>query len=283
MLLVSYPKIGEDRLLPVYVSGIGIDYLQESVLSPGAGTPQLLFSAGGTGLLTIGGETHVLPEGSMLYLRGTSRCHCRPENGVWRTSWLTFGFGIAACADMMFLGEDWRLFDAVPNGTEERRKAMRDIYDAVSSMTPDGAYGTFRASVLLYGMLVELNRDRMGFAGKEPPKNPAMESVISYIDRNYTHDITLEQLCTAAGGLSEQYLCRLFKQSTGMRPIEYILRRRINAARAYLEKTDLPIPSIALAAGFNNTSYFYRNFRRFVNMSPLTYRQTALGLKDDEE
>jgi len=100
--------------------------------------------------------------------------------------------------------------------------------------------------------------------------------VLSYIDENYSNEITLEHLCTAAGGLSEQYLCRLFKSTVGQRPIEYILRKRIDIARAYLDKTDLAISDIAEKCGFHNTSYFYRNFKKFTGTSPLTYRQNSL-------
>ena len=107
--------------------------------------------------------------------------------------------------------------------------------------------------------------------------------IIDFINEHYSEEISLDMLCEAAGGLSEQYLCRLFKHNIGMRPVEYILKKRIGIARSYLEKTDLPINDIAQLTGFNNTSYFYRNFKKFTGTSPLSYRQTALGLKQENE
>lgn len=273
MLLVSYPDIKEERTLPVYVSSIGIDYRQETVSYRRAGEPQLLFSVEGTGEVTIDGRDYGLPAGSGIYLNGRTGCQIRPR-GDWKISWITFGIGAADCADMLFLGRDWCTFDLRRH--EEFRKALREIYDSV---TLDAAYGAHRASALLYGFLIELNGILRGVSRKNVPQSSAMESIIAYIDQNYTRDITLDQLCTAAGGLSEQYLCRLFKQTTGMRPMEYMLRRRISAARTYLEKTDMPISDVALRSGFHNTSYFYRNFRKFVGVSPLTYRQNVLGVE----
>lgn len=278
MLLVSYPDIKEEGLLPVYVTGIGIDYPQEAVAYSNAGAAQFLFSAEGSGELVVDGTAYELPAGSGVYLRGTVGCRYRPLDTEWKISWLTLDFGMPSCRDMLFLTRDWCLFDA--RRRDEHRKMMRELYSAV---TLDSGYGGCRASALLYGMLIELNGELQGIIGKNGCHNPAMENIIAYIDQNYTRDITLEQLCTAAGGLSEQYLCRLFKQNTGMRPMEYMLRRRISAARAYLEKTDMPISEVAVRSGFNNTSYFYRNFRKFVGFSPLAYRQAALGVVQDEE
>ena len=271
MLLVSYPEIKEERTLPVYVTGIGIDYRQETDLCRTAGEAQLLFSMEGTSSVTIDGHAYDLPAGSGMYLNGRTCCQIRPH-GDWTMSWITFGTGAAGCADMLFLGRDWCTFDL--RYRKDHVRMLREIYDAV---TLNAVYGASRASALLYTLLVELNAGLLGITRKNVPQNPAMESIIAYIDANYTRDITLEQLCTAAGGLSEQYLCRLFKQTTGMRPMEYMLRRRISAARTYLEKTDMPISEVALLSGFHNTSYFYRNFRKFVGLSPLAYRQSVHG------
>ena len=43
-------------------------------------------------------------------------------------------------------------------------------------------------------------------------------------------------------------------------------------------REDLSINDIAVRCGFNNTSYFYRNFKKFTGTSPLTYRQNALNV-----
>ena len=273
MLLVSYPEIKEERTLPVYVTGIGIDYAQETVSCLSAKEAQLLFSVTGKGRITMDGREYELPAGSAVYLNRGTAAQIRPY-GDWTISWITFGTGTAESAEMLFLGRDWCTFDL--RHRDDYRKALREIYDAVTVGT---VYGTHRASAYLYGFLVELNGILRGIIPRNVPQSPAMAGVIAYIDENYTRDITLEQLCDAAGGLSEQYLCRLFKQTTGLRPMEYMLRRRISAARTYLEKTDLPISDVAVLSGFHNTSYFYRNFRKFVGLSPLAYRQSVHGVE----
>lgn len=155
---------------------------------------------------------------------------------------------------------------------------LRELYEAV---TLDRS--AERASVLLYGILAELDGELRGTLTRRTNGNAALDRILAYLDDHYTDDITLGQLCAAAGGLSEQYLCRLFKQSVGMRPMEYMLSRRISAARVYLETTDFSIADVAARSGFRNTSYFYRSFRKFVGMSPLAYRQACLGVGDAED
>ena len=274
MLRVSYPDVKEGKELPVYVSSIGIDFSEEAVSCRRAGDGLLLFTAEGCGEVTIDGIAYELPEESGIYLNGRTIGQFRPL-GNWKISWISFGTGIEECGKMLFLGRDWCMFDMSRHG--EYRGVLSEIYDAV---TLDALGGESRASAELYGLLVLLNAVLNGGGRRTVQQNPAMEAIIAYIDENYTNDITLEQLCRAAGGLSEQYLCRLFKQSTGMRPMEYMLRRRISAARTYLERSDMTIAEVAVASGFRNTSYFYRSFRKLTGKSPLVYRQYVLGAED---
>ncbi len=260
----------------MYVCGIGIDYPQESIAHQDAKNFQLIFTSGGSGTVTIGDKTYDLTSEYVLYLREGVECHYQPRSN-WVISWLTFDFGVPACANTLFLNRDHCVIKS--GGANGYKETLHELYECVSC---GGKYGSYRASAMLYNMLIRLNGHLKQMPEYTVSGNRIMESILAYIDQNYTHDIMLNQLCEAAGGLSEQYLCRLFKQSTGIRPIEYILRKRVSIARMYLEKTDMPISEIAVAAGFHNTSYFYRNFRKFVGVSPLIYRQNAMGLTESD-
>lgn len=270
MIRAAYPEIKEGRNLPVYVRGIGIDYTEEETVCRREGEALLLFSSEGAGEVTIDGIAYALPEGSAVYLNARTACCFRPC-GDWKISRVTFGTGIPECGDMMFLGRDWCIFD-LSRYEEPCRELLAGLYRAAAL---DAVYGEIRASGLLYQLIVLLNGILSGLPRKTQQQASVMETLVDFIDKNYARELTLEQLCQAAGGLSEQYLCRLFKQSTGMRPMEYLLRRRIDAARILLERSALTISEVALASGFRNTSYFYRSFRKFTGMSPLVYREAS--------
>ena len=275
MFLAAYPEKMEG--LPVYVCGVGVDYPQEAeTYRRGGGVESLLlFSVKGTGEIVIDGKVCALPEGSAVYVSGRTGCRYRPKERDWVIGWITFDCGIPACASMLFLGQAWCRFEGGHHN--EHSRMLRELYDTVTLER-----STLRASALLYRILAELDGVLHGtLTQRRSSANTALDCIIAYLNTHYTETITLEQLCEAAGGLSEQYLCRLFKQSTGMRPMEYMLSRRVSAARVYLETTDFPISDIALLSGFHNTSYFYRSFRKFVGVSPLAYRQASLGGDED--
>lgn len=274
MALVYYPDVGRESALPVFVTGIGTDYLQQSVSRPTLTDPQLLISVSGTGVVTVEEKTFDLPAGTGFYLDCGVDYHYRPSGAEeWRVDWVTFGIASEGLRNSLFTGQDFARLNILR--PEPVHSTFRQMFDALSL---DRDYGGFTASSLLYSVLIDLNRSVSEIPAVSVCRNPAIQSVLEYIEAHYAEEINLENLCAAAGGLSEQYLCRLFKSTTGQRPIEYILRKRIDTARAYLDKTDLPISDIAAMCGFHNTSYFYRNFKKFTGTSPLTYRQNSLGV-----
>ena len=272
MPLVYYPDISRESALPVFVTGIGTDYLQQSVSRPTLTDPQILISVSGTGGVTVGENTFDLPAGSGFFLNCGVDYHYRPAgHEEWRVDWVTFGMASEGLRDSLFTGQEFARLN-IPR-PDLLHNTFRQLFDTLSL---DREYGGFTASAMLYNILIDLNRSVSEIPTAAVCRNPAIQSVLEYIETHYAEEITLEHLCEAAGGLSEQYLCRLFKSTVGQRPIEYILRKRIDTARAYLDKTDLPISDIAAKCGFHNISYFYRNFKKFTGTSPLTYRQSAL-------
>lgn len=274
MPLVYYPDVTRESALPVFVTGIGTDYLQQSVSRPTLTDPQLLISVSGTGVVTVGEKTFDLPAGTGFYLGCGVDYHYRPAgHEQWLVDWVTFGITADGLRGSLFTGQEYARLEV--SRPDLLHNTFRQMFDALSL---DRDYGGFTASSMLYTMLIDLNRNVSEIPSAAVCRNPAIQSVLEYIEKHYAEEITLENLCEAAGGLSEQYLCRLFKSTVGQRPIEFILRKRIDTARAYLDKTDLPISDIAVKCGFHNTSYFYRNFKKFTGTSPLTYRQNSLGM-----
>ncbi len=277
MFLVNYPEVKDEAKLPVFVRGIGVEYAQNSVARPSLVYPQILYSVKGIGLITIDGKTFEIPEKTGFFLNKGIEYHYRPKGQEWIVNWVAFDFGVPGIENMLFLNSRFVL--TAYKTPEKLDILFRDIYNA---LTLDPAYGNMRASGELYRFLLEYNRQIAEIPEVTEKSNRVINRIVDFINEHYSEEISLEMLCEAAGGLSEQYLCRLFKQNIGMRPIEYILKKRIGIARSYLEKTDMPINDIAQMTGFNNTSYFYRNFKKFTGTSPLSYRQSALGIKHED-
>jgi transcriptional regulator GlxA family with amidase domain len=77
---------------------------------------------------------------------------------------------------------------------------------------------------------------------------------------------------TTLSGLPERSFIRRFAKATGMRPLDYVHALRLEEAKQMLETTDLPIEAIANEAGYEDTSFFGRLFRRKTGLTPAHYR-----------
>ena len=73
--------------------------------------------------------------------------------------------------------------------------------------------------------------------------------------------------------VNANYLSTLFHNEMGMTFIDFVNKERTNQAAALLKHTNLQIQQIASAVGYNNTSYFAKQFLRFQGVSPSHYRR----------
>lgn len=104
---------------------------------------------------------------------------------------------------------------------------------------------------------------------------------ISYIKKYYMLDISLEKISYIAG-FSPYYFSRNFKKITGINFIDYLLRTRIENAKALLKVTDKTVLEISLEVGFLNFSYFSKTFKDFVKMTPTEYRRKSKDKIDEK-
>ena len=93
-----------------------------------------------------------------------------------------------------------------------------------------------------------------------------------YLDTNYAEHITLDTL-TGLTHMNKYYMAHSFAKYTGLSPIQYLNRRRLEAACQLLRDTDLSVSDIAGSTGFSSQSYFTQTFRKFYGITPIRYRQ----------
>jgi AraC family transcriptional regulator of adaptative response / methylphosphotriester-DNA alkyltransferase methyltransferase len=98
-----------------------------------------------------------------------------------------------------------------------------------------------------------------------------VEKVNKLISISYANDLTLHEIARRTF-VSPFYLQRVFKQKTQMSPKQYLILKRVEAAKTLLEKTSLSITQIALRVGFKNSSHFSSVFTKEVGFPPSKYR-----------
>lgn len=99
-----------------------------------------------------------------------------------------------------------------------------------------------------------------------------LQQAIDYIQAHLAEEVSLEAIATELG-MSPYYFARLFKQSTGYSPYQYVIRCRIERAQELMAQESQSIASIALKVGFASQSQFGRHFKRLTGVTPKQFLQ----------
>jgi len=102
-----------------------------------------------------------------------------------------------------------------------------------------------------------------------------LKRVVEHIDAHLGEDIRLSDLAAEAR-LTRMHFAAQFKAATGVRPHEYLLRRRIARAQELLLDSHETIVGVALTVGFRTQAHFTTVFKRFVGETPYRWRRVAM-------
>jgi len=142
-----------------------------------------------------------------------------------------------------------------------------------SDGSPNRLYAESLAHVLAVHLLRRYSastqpvRDAIG----ELPKY-RLRRIIEFISENLDRDMTLAEIA-AQVEMSLYHFARMFKQSTGLAPHQYLLEQRVERAKTLLADPKLPLVEIAHRLGFADQSHFTVVFRRLTATTPKAYRK----------
>ena len=154
-----------------------------------------------------------------------------------------------------------RLVDALKEFLSEYEEAApgyRQLLDAVA----------LTITHLLIRQLLQLSR-----GSKMLSHRMSITRAIDFLNGHYGERIAVTDLATVAN-LSPSHFSRVFKEDTGLAPVEYIMRTRLDSAKRMLRGNDKTLSTIALDCGFNSSSYFYQCFTRAFGCSPSEFRKS---------
>ncbi|SHM76352.1 AraC family transcriptional regulator [Pseudomonas asturiensis] len=98
-----------------------------------------------------------------------------------------------------------------------------------------------------------------------------------FIETHLADPLSLGQLAGLCA-LSEYHFARMFRESFGLPPHQYLLARRLERARQLLRTTHNPLGDIAQACGFASASHFSNRFRHAMGATPGEYRAALLAI-----
>jgi len=97
-----------------------------------------------------------------------------------------------------------------------------------------------------------------------------LKQVIDYISEHLNQDLGLAELAELVQ-MSSYYFARLFKQSTGLTPHQYVIHCRVERAKQLLLKGELKIAEVAYSVGFAHQSHLNHHFKRLVGVTPKVF------------
>ena len=106
--------------------------------------------------------------------------------------------------------------------------------------------------------------------------NNRIAFVINYIREHLHENLTIAELSKKAY-MSESHFFRVFKNETGLSPIDFINNERIKLATRLLADPKMKIKEVYMRCGFDNRSYFNRMFKRIQKLSPTEYQASTSG------
>lgn len=262
-----YPVIGSSAELPFYLTGAGIAEPEYHCRrDSGLVSHQFLFTVSGTGILTVDGKTYTQKPDSIFYLPPAVPHEYRPAENEWTTHWFVFR-GESAAPIMEKLGFTGFLYRADADLTE-----CAGIFDRLLAAAGEPLSGGERCSLLIYEFILAARTamtergDDLRSAGR------VIRDAVKYMESHYMQDIPLEKLA-AMSGVSLQHFCRVFRSRMGMRPMEYLARKRISEAKNLLGGTDMSVREVAEAVGYPDQNYFGIVFKKYEGITPTDYRR----------
>ncbi len=267
MYFYDFPIISSESNLPIYLVNMGLHELQpHTIREEGYSCHQILYCTKGSGTFLSENTKHVIEPYTAVFIPTGTPHEYYPNEDIWDIHWVVPS-GYALDELLSHFSFDKLSFFELGD-VKMLEHHFRKMHEALMG---DRLFGNYRASGYLYDFLIEFYR-LTSKSGTAVTANSAVIKAIDYINANYTSEITMEQLCEAAG-MSEQHLCRLFRSVLNSRPMEYTAKRRIQAAKELLTNTSSTIEEISEKTGFCTSSYFCKLFKRYEGMTPTQFRR----------
>jgi AraC family transcriptional regulator len=257
-----------------------------------------------------GWMTTAMPDISLiLFAGGAMRLEQRHANGPWRALYLRQGDLILRPGTGTSYEMRWKSLSSVPTQTlhlrlskdlvartaeevagydpahlsVEEHSGLQDplltqiglaLWRELEQRAPAGKLYAQTAAQMLAIHLLRYYTS-VGGAIEEPLQgltHQQMRRVMDFVQAHLDQELSLEALAQQIG-LSPYHFARLFRQTTGESPHQFVLRQRIERAQRLLKERDVSLAHVAVESGFANQSHLTQAFKRHLGLTPRAYRQ----------
>ncbi len=266
-----YYESGEGRLINSRMSGTSMEIVE--VIS-------------GSVTAFIGTERAVAEAGDFLYVPPTLVFRLEAAEGTAAVRGIIFDSSILEANMQTYETEILYMFDIQSKNKLTVFKEGHPVYETLAIYMQE-SYDEYALKDVCYNLPIRANIYLMmtallrHYCGSKSESERMvyhnvvrLKPVIEFIERSFSDKLYIEMLSEMIG-VSADYFTKMFKDSIGKTPIDYINSLRVNKAMQLLAKTDKSMADISDAVGFCNTNYFHKIFKQYRDTSPLAYRKST--------
>ena len=153
----------------------------------------------------------------------------------------------------------------------------------VSQQALDKALDTINRKTAIHTakvFAIDMDRAQQSYFANWSPSREHQDELVceaqQRMEDRFRDRLTVEEVIRGLP-VSRRNFIRRFKIATGVTPIEYLQRLRIEAAKRMLEQKQENITGVMIQAGYEDAKAFRQLFRKIVGLSPKEYREKYAG------
>lgn len=222
----------------------------------------LEYVAEGAGTVELEGERHALRPGSVFVYAPTTPCVLRTDPAKPMLKYFVCAAGTDVARRLRKAG--------VGPGEARVLAAHAEIRSVLEDVVREGQRtGPLAAEICaqLFELLLLKIEDAAGAVSQGDPAQENFQRCKALIDAEAERLMTLREIAAAAG-LEESSVCRLFRRYQGTSPYQYLLRRKMNLAAAFLVEGKGRVKEAAQRVGFPDPYHFSRCFKAVHGVPP---------------
>ena len=235
----------------------------------GVGQYVLIYCVDGSGFYVVDGKRHEVKKNQYFILPiGKPHEYGSTEGHFWTVYWLHF------CGKAAHVFAEGAATPQTINVTMQSRISERiNIFDEILTTLHfgDSIEDLRYASSLLSHFLASMRYLGQFRRAKANAEKDIVEQAIHYMRENIENRIMLAEVLRYVG-YSQSHFSTVFKKKTGMSPLSYFNRLKVEHACKLLKTTDLKVNMICYKVGIEDPLYFSRLFSKVMGMSPTDYR-----------
>lgn len=189
------------------------------------------------------------------------------QEDPWTYTWLEFdGLRARECMTLAGLNEKQPIYTPIKTGANNLEQLFANIVDN-GNQPPIRLVGM---GLILLDEIVQTSKTKKGSDSRHL-QDFYMKEALSFIEGNYHRDVSIEEIADVCG-LSRSYFGRLFKDSFGQSPQQFLINYRMNKAAELLKNSKIPIAEVGRSVSYDNQLHFSRAFKSIFGISPREYR-----------